>query len=46
MLNFLADVCAVVVGIYCYKRLEDLYDEVRWKFKQRHASRSDPWDRW
>ena len=44
--QFAINVVAVVVGILLYKKLEDWYDEIKWKYKQRHQSRSDPWERW
>ena len=44
--QFLLNTASVIVGIFLYKKLEDLYDEIRWKFKQRHESRKDPWERW
>ena len=44
--QFLINVVSVVFGIALYKKLEDVYDDIRWKFKQRHQSRSDPWERW
>lgn len=47
MFEFFTDVAAVVCGIVAYKKLEGLYDDIRWRFKQRHsASSHDPWDSW
>ncbi len=44
--QFLLNVVSVAFGIALYKKLGDVYDDIRWKFKQRHQSRNDPWERW
>lgn len=48
MANFALDVAAVVVGIAAYKKLCMTYDEILWKWRQRHSSSSydDPFDAW
>jgi len=46
MLDFFLNIVAVTAGIILYKNLENLYDDIRWKFKQRHSSSKDPWDSW
>ena len=44
MSDFIVDVAAVVVGIAAYKWLDDIRQELLWKWRQRHESSSDPWD--
>lgn len=46
MLEYAIDVMTVVVGIAVYKKLDNLYDDLVWKWKQRHSSSDDPWDSW
>lgn len=46
MVEFLLNTAAVVVGIVIYKKLEDVYEDLRWKLTQRHSSTTDPWENW
>ena len=46
MISYAIDVTAVVVGIAVYKKLQGVYEDLIWKWKQRHSSHDDPWDSW
>ena len=46
LIDFLLNVAAVVVGIVAYKKLESVYEDLRWKYYQRHDSSKDFWESW
>ena len=47
MLEFVVDVLTVTCGIIVYKRLDVLYGDLKWKWRQRHSSSThEPWDSW
>lgn len=46
LIQFLLSTASVVVGIILYKKIENIYEDLRWKFTQRHSSTTDPWDSW
>ena len=46
IIDFLLNVTAVVVGIVAYKKLEHVYEDLRWKYYQRHDSSKDFWESW
>lgn len=46
MKEFIFNVSSVVMGIIVYKYVEGLYEELRWRIKQRHEASKDPWETW